>query len=200
MRADDHAPPVRSSDLPPGAGRSSFELIDARALLRGLPLAAGSSFLDVACGKGLYTLAAREIVGETGSLIAFDLWEEGIAWLRREAVRRGYGNIHAFVADAGRPLPVPTNSVDVALLAMVLHDLVESGRERGALEELERVIRPGGSLAVLEFKKVEPPPGPPLHVRITAEEVARVVTACGFRRTALAEPSVPTYLMGFVRV
>ena len=48
---------------PTGAGKSSFELIDSTLLFRELDLKPGVTVLDLACGKGAYTLAASEKVG-----------------------------------------------------------------------------------------------------------------------------------------
>ena len=41
---------------PKGAGKSSFELIDPNILTAVLPLKPGSVVLDLACGKGIYSL------------------------------------------------------------------------------------------------------------------------------------------------
>ena len=97
---------------PIGAGKSSFELIDANVLFGELNLTAGMTVLDLACGKGAYTLAASEKgayslaaserVGASGTVFAVDLWEDGIAMLKKEAESRGIQNITARVGNAGR--------------------------------------------------------------------------------------------------
>ena len=64
---------------PTGAGKSSFELIDADAFLGELELTAGMTVLDLACGRGAYSLALSDRVGPAGTVFAVDLWEDGIA-------------------------------------------------------------------------------------------------------------------------
>lgn len=188
-----------SSDLPPAAGKSSFELIEPEKLFAQLRLTEGATFLDVACGRGFYTLAAREIIGEKGSLYAVDLWQEGISWLIQEAAARGIENIHAMVADVGSEIPVPTQRVDTCLVATVLHDLVEEHKEERALEEIARVLKSGGELGILEFKKIVGPPGPPLEIRLAANEVEQIVIPHGFVPSEVDDSRAYVYLMTFKR-
>jgi ubiquinone/menaquinone biosynthesis C-methylase UbiE len=188
-----------ASPRPPGAGKSSYDLIDADALWAELGLAPGTTFLDLGCGQGNYALAAAGRVGPAGTVYAVDLWEEGIAALRDRAARAGCGNLQALVAPAGR-LPVADGSVDVGFMATVLHDLAEAGTAAGALGELARVIKPGGSLAIVEFEKIDGPPGPPRHIRLDAGEVAGLVAPYGFVPGQTVKLGPYNYLMTFVKM
>jgi ubiquinone/menaquinone biosynthesis C-methylase UbiE len=187
-----------SKKLPPGAGGSSFEFIDASALFGELKLARGSTFLDLACGRGMYTLAAWEFVGAEGRLYALDLWEEGIESLRQSASSRGITNITARVSDVGKRIPIESGVVDVCLIATVLHDLVEAQQVQGALKEVTRVLKKGGLLAVIEFKKIDAPPGPPRQIRLEPEEVENLITPFGFAKKRTLELGPYHYLITFI--
>jgi len=50
---------------PKGAGKSSFELIDSNLLLKNTPIKDGSVVLDLACGKGTYSLFLSDVVGDS---------------------------------------------------------------------------------------------------------------------------------------
>ena len=89
---------------PKGAGKSSFELIDTDRFFNTLDLQPGMTFLDVACGRGVYSLAASERVGKAGMVHALDLWADGIDHLKKTVADRGIKNIHASVADAAQTL------------------------------------------------------------------------------------------------
>lgn len=78
---------------PIGSGRSSYDLIDPEKLFDELNLESGTVFLDLACGKGEYSVRAAEAVGEAGQVYAVDLWDEGIAALQERIVAP-----HGFVA------------------------------------------------------------------------------------------------------
>jgi len=73
---------------PKGAGKSSFELINSDILTDMLPVKPGSVVLDLACGKGIYSLFLSEVVGESGLVYAVDLWKEGIELLGKEIEKK----------------------------------------------------------------------------------------------------------------
>jgi len=186
-----------SKHMHPGAGKSSFELIDPARVFNELSLNKGSIFLDMGCGKGKYTFAASEILGNEGVIYSIDLWEEGIVSLREQASAKGINNIKAIVADLGERIPIESNMANVCLLATVLHDLVQIGAAENALREAARVLRPQGVLAVIEFNKVDGPPGPPLHIRLTPEEVEEMVVPHGFEKIKVVAVGRYNYLMLF---
>lgn len=182
---------------PTAAGKSSFDLIDATAFYRELDLQKGITFLDLACGRGAYCLKASEIVGSAGTVYAVDLWAEGIEQLKASALEENALNIKAFVSDAGRQIPVGDQVVDVCLLATVLHDFVEDNISQEVLHEVVRVLKPAGRLAILEFKKIDGPPGPPAHIRLAPEAVVDMLAPFGFTEERLVEVGPYNYLLLF---
>jgi ubiquinone/menaquinone biosynthesis C-methylase UbiE len=183
---------------PPGAGRSSYELIDPAILWAELNLPPGITFLDLGCGAGNYALAAAAAIGPAGVVYAVDLWAEGIATLKQRAAQAGRTNLKALVAGAER-VPLEGLSVDVGFMATVLHDLVEDGTGAGALAEMARVIKPGGLFAIVEFEKIDGPPGPPKHIRLDSGEVEALVAPYGFRRQKTVKLGPYNYLINFVK-
>ena len=182
---------------PTAAGKSSFDLIDAAVFYRELGLNPGITFLDVACGRGAYSLKASQIVGSAGTVYAVDLWQEGIEQLKASALEENANNIKAFVSDAGRHIPVDDQVVDVCLMATVLHDFVEDHISKEVLQEVVRVLRPGGLLAIVEFKKIHGPPGPPVHIRLSPEQVGEMLRPHGFTEDRLVDIGPYNYLILF---
>jgi ubiquinone/menaquinone biosynthesis C-methylase UbiE len=182
----------------PGQGKSSFDLVDPGVLWTALNLSPETTLLDLGCGQGNYSLAAAEAIGPAGKIYAVDLWEEGIATLKERAARTGLVNLKAMVAAAGR-VPLEDGSVDVGFMATVLHDLVEAHTASGALLEMARVLKPGGLFAIVEFEKVDGPPGPPRHIRLDPEEVETLVAPYGFHRQKTAKLGSYTYLITFLK-
>jgi ubiquinone/menaquinone biosynthesis C-methylase UbiE len=185
---------------PVAAGKSSFDMVDPQKVFAELNLQPDSILLDVACGIGNYAVAAAEFIGEHGMIHAVDLWAEGIETLRTRARELGLSRLRAEVADVGRHLPLADASVDVALLATVLHDQAAEGAAAGTLGEVARVLRPGGRLVIIEFDKIESPPGPPVAIRLSPGEVEDLVTPCGFFEEHVVPVGPNTYLVKFIRV
>ena len=167
--------------IPTSAGLSSFNLLDEKKFFSSLDLQAGMTLLDLACGLGNYAIAASAHVGVSGCIHAVDLWEEGTETL---IVRTSIGkidNIRARVADAAHPLPLPDQCADICLMATVAHILIHEGKMALTMKEVQRVLKPTGRLAIVEFEKIEGPPGPPLSMRLAPRELAEAMSPLGFR-------------------
>jgi SAM-dependent methyltransferase len=99
----------------------------------------GLRVLDAGCGPGLL---ASELVAAGATVTAFDASPRLVTL----AGERLDGRADVRVWDLGSPLTwLPDGSVDVAVLALVIHHLA---RRDVALAELFRVLRPGGALVV----------------------------------------------------
>jgi ubiquinone/menaquinone biosynthesis C-methylase UbiE len=189
------------SQHPIGAGKSSFDLIDSQAFFKALQLSPGMTVLDLACGQGKYTLAMAQKMEADGRIIAVDLWEEGIATLGRSADALSSVSIESHVADIREALPIGGGSVDLCLMATVLHDIVHEGDPMPVLKEVARVLKPEGVLAVVEFKKQDGQTGPPKDVRMRLEEVSALLLAVGLLRcSAVVDLGPELYFTRFRRL
>ena len=185
------------NDGPIAAGKSSFDLIDFAQLVDVLEIEPGIHFMDVACGAGAYTLALADHIGPTGRLYALDLWAEGIKILTAEAKARQISNVEAHVADISRDMPLESDTVDLCLMATVLHDLIEDKTDQGTLQEVARVMKPSGKLAVIEFKKMDGPPGPPTAIRLAPNETETYLLPHAFEALATHDIGPYVYLSTF---
>ena len=182
---------------PIAAGKSSFNLIDFATFIKSFDLSGPVVFLDVACGIGNYAIEIARQLREEGKVHAIDLWEEGIDRLKLKAGSLGLDNIEAGVCDVSKRIPLGDGSVTICLMATVLHDLVVDGTHPKALDEIIRVLKPGGCLAVVEFKKIPGPPGPPEKVRLSPEDVDRILTPLGFKSNDIVDLGPVIYLSLF---
>ena len=69
------------------------------------------------------------------------------------------------------------------------------GGEQGALRETARVLKVGSIFGIVEFKKIEGPPGPPIHIRLSQEEVESMIKPFGFTLTRSVDTGPFTFLM-----
>ncbi|MGQ9585202.1 MAG: class I SAM-dependent methyltransferase [Anaerolineae bacterium] len=102
----------------------------------------GFCVLDYGCGPGSYSLAAAELVGQSGKVYAADINPRALVRVRGIAAKRGLRNVETVHTDCATGLP--DGSVDVVLLYDTYHDLEKPD---AVLEELHRVLKPGSTLS-----------------------------------------------------
>ena len=112
----------------------------------------GQQVLDIAGGTGDLALAFAPKVGATGRVVHTDINEAMLREGRNRLIDAGV-NLPTLVCDAEK-LPFADDSFDVVTVAFGLRNMTHKDV---ALKEMNRVLKPGGKLLVLEFSKVAKP-------------------------------------------
>jgi ubiquinone/menaquinone biosynthesis C-methylase UbiE len=115
---------------------------------------AGEKVLEVGCGTGSLTLAAKKRAGPAGEVHGIDAAPEMIRVARRKAARAG-ADID-FRVGLIQDIPFPDAQFDVVLASFMIFHMPEETRCKG-LAEIRRVLKPGGRLLIVDF---EPPSQP----------------------------------------
>ena len=113
-------------------------------------IAAGEAVLDVGCGTGSLALAAKRQVGDSGSVEGIDPSPEMIGRARDKAARRGLEIV--FEVAGAEKLPFSDERFDAVLCTLAFHHIPEESRGK-AIEEMRRVVKPGGRLLIVEPEK-----------------------------------------------
>jgi len=110
----------------------------------------GQTVLDIAGGTGDLSARFSTLVGAQGKVILADINASMLAVGRDKLLDAGaFGNLHMVQCDA-QTLPFLDNSIDCITIAFGLRNVTD---KQLALESMERVLKPGGRLLVLEFSK-----------------------------------------------
>lgn len=145
-------------------------------VLREAKITPGDRLLDLGAGRGLVALGARKRLTDEGSVVACDLSLGALLECRRRADEEdpAGGRLHLVGGDA-LALPFRADVFDAATTRSVLMYVKD---RRRALQELFRVLRPGGRLSIFEpINRVSENPGPwggPLDARQVERDRARV--------------------------
>jgi len=107
----------------------------------------GDVVLDLGSGAGFDSFLAARKVGKTGKVIGVDMTPEMIAKATANAKAGGYNNVEFLLGDI-EALPLPDNSVDVAISNCVINLVPDKEKVFG---ELYRALRPGGRFMVSDL-------------------------------------------------
>ena len=180
------------SNKPVAAGKSSIDLIDIDKVFDAFDLKPHSTFLDMACGVGRYSLEAARRHGHRINIHAVDLWQEGIAQLQSEIAAQNITTIKPLLADIRTEIDLDDNSIDSCLLATILHDLAEQ-EQKAVVRQSARLLKPGGTLNIVEFKKVDFGPGPPIKIRLNEHDIDTLVSPFGYKKVNAIDAGEFTY-------
>lgn len=115
---------------------------------------AGMKILDIAGGTGDLSLKFSRIIGPTGQVTLADINDSMLKVGRDKLTDKGaIANIN-FVQANAECLPFADNYFDIITIAFGLRNVTDKD---AALRSMQRVLKPGGKLMVLEFSKTSNP-------------------------------------------
>lgn len=109
----------------------------------------GAVVADVGCGPGAVSALVAEVVGPSGRVWAVDQDPQAVARAEAMAAMAGVANVHTKVGPATATGLEPA-SVDVAMMRHVLAH--NGGREQEIVDHLASLVRPGGSVYLVDIE------------------------------------------------
>lgn len=143
------------------------------AVIGALALTPAMTIADIGAGTGYFAMRLARAVPE-GRVIATDVEPDMIRYLEERATREGLTNVKAVLTPPTDP-QLADASLDRILVVDVWHHL---GDRVGYAKALARALKPGGSIAIVDFK-LEAKHGPPAKHRLAPEAIVADLAAAG---------------------
>jgi len=131
---------------------------------------------DVGAGTGFFAVPFSKLF-PSSSIRALDISEIMVSWMR-ENITPNYANIEARLMQDNQ-LPLDDNTIDFLYMINLHHELDAPIK---MLTECKRVLKPGGKIAISDWKKKETAGGPPLALRYETTDVKKELNQAGFEK------------------
>jgi ubiquinone/menaquinone biosynthesis C-methylase UbiE len=153
-----------------------FLFENPNAILSEIGASLGQVVADIGAGTGFFTLPLAKYVGKKGRVYALDTSSTMIKELRKRTKNlRQVKPIHS----RENRFPLKNESLDFALLVNMIHELEDWRR---FLKEVHRVLKSGGRICVVDWKKKKMKMGPPLPIRLTRKRIEEMLRQSGYDR------------------
>jgi ubiquinone/menaquinone biosynthesis C-methylase UbiE len=134
---------------------------------------------DFGCGAGHITILIAQKIGPDGKITALDIMEDKLESVRERGKASGLENIDTVRANLEviGSSGLANASQDMVILATILF---QSTKKAEILKEVSRVLKPGGKVALVEWKKGAGGFGPPDELRTSESDMLNMFKEVGF--------------------
>lgn len=122
---------------------------------------------DLGCGTGYFTSALAQRVKK---VYGIDVQKEMLKFLEDKIRKLGIKNIEPLLSKPNE-IPLGDRSVDLLISINTLHEFDDRAM---TIEEMKRVVRKGGEILIVDFKKEETGFGPPVKIRVSRARAIRI--------------------------
>lgn len=173
----------------------SAKFINPQAVIDQLGIVEGAVVADFGCGTGYFVFPIAKKIGETGIIYALDVLAPKLEAIESQAKLSGLTNIVAkhvnLEKDGGSKLE------DGSLDWVVLSNMLFQNENKGVIiKEAGRVLKPGGKMLIVEWKKEDLAIGPQSNLKISKEEATKLAEDAGMKMEK--EIAVSDYHYGLV--
>jgi ubiquinone/menaquinone biosynthesis C-methylase UbiE len=182
-----HKFPVENAQILDSSERAS--ILNPEDILDSVGPSDDSVIADIGSGTGFFTIPASKRVPK-GRVYAFDINPGMHKILEEKLYARKINNV-TVVTSTEEEIPLGNSEVDFAYIGNTLHEL----KDGLTLREVLRILKPTGSLYVVDWKKEDSPIGPPLSERLTLNDAKIKIEKAGYTIVSAEEQGPYNYII-----
>lgn len=161
--------------------KGGTSVLDAQSIVSKLEIHEGWTVADLGCGgSGLFVAPLARSVGKNGRVYALDIQKSVLQVVESNMKFQHIENVVTVWSNLEKvgKADISDNSCDYAMLINVLFQNTD---HESILKESARVLKQGARLAVLDWKMVATPFGPPLTHRVSQDTVMTLASTSGLQ-------------------
>jgi ubiquinone/menaquinone biosynthesis C-methylase UbiE len=151
-----------------------------REVITTLDLKPGEAVADIGAGSGYFTFRLAHHVGDAGRIYAVDISPDMIVHMNRRIRDLQVKNVITILSAPDDPL-LADGSIDRFFICDTWHHIENHS---GYLALMKKMLKSGGQVVMIDFKKAATPVGPPMEMRIDRDDLLKEMDANGFKLTA----------------
>lgn len=178
----------------PISGGAQF--INPQEIINKAGLVEGMTIADLGCGNlGYFIIPMAKVIGKEGIAYGVDILKPVLEAVRSRAKLDGLTNVELIWADLEKvgSSKIPEASTDADFLVNILF---QNKKKDAIMQEAARLLKQGGKLVVIDWKKINIPFGPPVEIRVEPESIKAIASKINLK--LLEESDVGDYFWGLL--
>lgn len=146
--------------------------LSPEVIIKAIGLSNHEVLIDIGAGTGFYALHFSALL-KGAKVYACDISDTMLQWMRDNIKQSEI--IPTKMEESS--VPLADGIADLVYTINLHHELDEPLK---IMAVCKRLLRPGGKLAVIDWKDSETPEGPPIGIRVSEAQIESQMLKCGF--------------------
>ncbi|WP_462269990.1 class I SAM-dependent methyltransferase [Desulfobacter sp.] len=137
--------------------------------------------VDIGAGTGFFSVPFVKMTNN-GKVYACDISETMVAWMRQNICNTHPDVIPVKMEESS--VDLPDGEADLVFMIALHHELHEPAK---MLVECGRLLKPGGKILIMDWKKSEMNQGPPISIRCDVSDVKQQLVHAEFKQVEIVD-------------